>query len=72
MAIANIVTIAKKVLFPYYTEIKPSFFVSQKAVAAVCSPEPLFYIIMQVTAYLNGFYNLARSLMQASIIYWHH
>ena len=69
---AKIVTIQKKVSPPNCTDIRPSFLVSQCAVAADCKPEPLFYIMMQVTAYLNGFINLARSLMQASIIYWHH
>ena len=72
MAMAKMVTMQKKVSPPSCTDISPSFLVSQYAVAADCKPEPLFYIMMQVTAYLNGFCSLARSLMQASIICWHH
>ena len=55
MAMAKMVTMQKNVSPPNCTDINPSFLVSQYAVAADCSPEPLFYIMMQVTAYLNGF-----------------
>ena len=71
-AIANIVTIQKNVWEPSCTEMRPSFLVSQYAVAADCKPEPLFCVIMQVTAYLNGFARRASSLIQVSMIYWHH
>ena len=71
-AMAKIVTIQKKVWEPSCTEIRPSFLVSQKAVAADCSPEPLFCVMMQVTAYLKGFARRASSLMQVSMICWHH
>ena len=68
MAMAKIVTIQKKVSPPNCTEIRPSFLVSQWAVAADYKPEPLFCMMMQVTAYLNGLFNLARSLMTHSIM----
>ena len=52
--------------------MRPSDLVSQNALAAEAIAAPLFYWIMQVTTYLNFLFNLARSLMQDSIIYWHH
>ena len=48
--------------------MRPSDFVSQKAVAAEAIAAPLFYWMMQVTTYLNFLFSLARSLMQASMI----
>ncbi len=65
---AKIVTMQKKVWEPIWTDVRPSFLTSQWAMAADCSPEPLFWVIMQVTMYLNGFAKRASSLMHVSII----
>ena len=64
----KIVTMQMYVGWPSCTEIKPSFFVSQKAVAADWIAAPLFYWMMQVTTYLNSFCSFAKSLMQPSMI----
>ena len=68
----KIVTMQMYVGCPSWTEIKPSFLVSQKAVAADWMAAPLFYWIMQVTTYLNSFWSLAKSLMHPSMIYCDH
>ena len=68
----KIVTMQMYVGWPNCTEIKPSFFVSQKAVAADCMAAPLFYWMMHVTTYLNSFWSFAKSLMQPSMICWDH
>ena len=72
ICMANTVTMQVYVCWLSCTEIRPSFCLSQKAVAADAIAAPLFYWMMHVTTYLNFLLSLARSLMHASMICWDH
>lgn len=48
-------TMQYMVLFSHRTVQLPSVELSQKQELAVCSPAPLFCMLIQVTMYVNGF-----------------